>query len=257
MTLVKTCICGAFLAAFSLVANAQKPDWQQYNRYHNSNVEVKTLPLDQRKVVFMGNSITDNWYRQHPDFFKTHGYVGRGISGQTSHHFLVRFREDVIELHPQIVVINAATNDIAENICPYNEDVTFGNIVSMVELAKVNGIEPILSTVLPAAYFPWNRSITDSSDKIDALNARLKKYAEDNGIEWVDYYSALVTPNDPKRSLNHDLGPDAVHPNDAGYTVMEGIIVPILDKHLAKLNSKSGRAAKARAAKAAKSARKH
>ena len=103
---------------------------------------------------YAGNSITEGWVRTHPDFFKTNGYIGRGISGQTSYQFLLRFREDVINLSPALVVINAGTNDVAENTGAYNEDYTFGNIASMAELAKANKIKVILTSVLPAAEFP-------------------------------------------------------------------------------------------------------
>lgn len=119
----------------------------------------------EKRVVFLGNSITEGWVRTHPDFFKTNGYIGRGISGQTSYQFLLRFREDVINLSPALVVINAGTNDVAENTNPYNEDYTFGNIVSMVELAKVNKIKVILTSVLPAAAFKWRMEIKDAPQK--------------------------------------------------------------------------------------------
>ena len=113
----------------------------------------------------MGNSITEGWVRTHPDFFKTNGYIGRGIGGQTSYQFLLRFREDVINLSPALVVINAGTNDVAENVGPYNEEYTFGNIISMVELAKANKIKVILTSVLPAATFKWRPEIKRRSSE--------------------------------------------------------------------------------------------
>ena len=157
--------------------SAQNRDWANLNRYEKENIELQQQENNGRRVVFMGNSITEGWVNIHPDFFKNNGYIGRGISGQTSYQFLVRFREDVINLSPAVVVINAATNDVAENTGTYSEDRTFGNIVSMVELAQANNIKVILTTTLPAAAFGWNKSITDAPQKIAALNARLQQYA--------------------------------------------------------------------------------
>ena len=119
---------------------AQKRDWANLQRYAKSDSVIMRQFNNGKRVVFMGNSITEGWYRSHPDFFKNNGYIGRGIGGQTSFQFLVRFRQDVINLHPAVVVINAGTNDIAENTQAYNQDYTMGNIMSMVELAKANGI---------------------------------------------------------------------------------------------------------------------
>ena len=130
---------------------AQKHEFADFKRYAKENATLAQPVKKEKRVVFMGNSITEGWVRTHPDFFKTNGYIGRGISGQTSYQFLLRFREDVINLAPALVVINAGTNDVAENTGPYNEDYTFGNIASMAELAKANKIKVILTSVLPAA----------------------------------------------------------------------------------------------------------
>lgn len=209
-------------------AQREYADWSNFSRYRESNRQVKTLPADERRVVFLGNSITDLWATKRPDFFKDNGYIGRGISGQTTYQFLSRFREDVIELHPQIVVINAATNDVAENTHPYDEDMTVGNIVSMIELAQINGIIPVLTTTLPAAVFPWRRDIADASDKIASLNHRLQALARQRGIQFVDYYSNLIDMDDSDRCLDTKYSADGVHPNEAGYRIMESIIQPVL-----------------------------
>ena len=119
---------------------AQKNDFANLRRYSKENAALPQATKKDKRVIFMGNSITEGWVRTHPDFFKSNGYIGRGISGQTSYQFLLRFREDVINLSPALVVINAGTNDVAENTQAYNEDYTFGNIVSMAELAKANKI---------------------------------------------------------------------------------------------------------------------
>lgn len=222
-------IAAAFTAALTASAegnNAQ--EWANFNHYHKANTELKQKGEPAATVVFMGNSITDAWPYLRGEFFNDNGFTGRGISGQTSYQFLLRFREDVINLHPKVVVINAATNDVAENTGPYVEERTLGNIFSMVELAQANGIKVILTSTLPAAEFKWNPAITDSSDKIASLNAKIKEYADAHGIPYVDYYAKLVAPGDPKRALNPDYSADGVHPNVEGYKIMEAEILPVV-----------------------------
>lgn len=212
------------------VMNAQSnPDWANLKKYEKDNERLIQLPQSERNVVFLGNSITENWARMRPDFFSLNKYVGRGISGQTSYQFLVRFREDVINLSPKVVVINAATNDVAENTGPYNEDYTFGNIVSMVELAKANKIKVILTTTLPAAAFGWRPAIKDGPAKIQSLNARVKAYAKKNKIPYIDYYSKMVAKGD---ALDPAYTKDGVHPTVEGYLVMESLIKPEIEKIL-------------------------
>ena len=177
----------------------------------------------------MGNSITEGWVRTHPDFFKINGYIGRGISGQTSYQFLLRFREDVINLSPALVVINAGTNDVAENTQTYNEDYTFGNIISMVELAKANKIKVILTSVLPAAAFKWRMEIKDAPQKIKSLNDRIEAYAKANKIPFVNYYKAMVDEN---QALNPQYTKDGVHPTGEGYDIMEPLIKAAIEKAL-------------------------
>lgn len=147
--------------------NAQ--NWANFKHYAEQNKLLKATVIVPKRVVFIGNSITEGWVNQHPDFFKQNGYVGRGIGGQTSYQMLLRFREDVINLLPEVVVINAATNDIAENAGAYNEDYSFGNIISMVELARANGIKVILTTTLPSSSFSWNPSIKDATQKNNSV----------------------------------------------------------------------------------------
>lgn len=212
--------------------SAQNRDWANLNRYEKENIELQQQENNGKRVVFMGNSITEGWVNIHPDFFKNNGYIGRGISGQTSYQFLVRFREDVINLSPAVVVINAATNDVAENTGAYNENRTFGNIVSMVELAQANNIKVILTTTLPAAAFGWNKSITDAPQKIAALNARLQQYAKKNHIPFVDYYSEMVVGEN--KALNPQYTKDGVHPTAEGYDVMEGLVQKAIAKVLRK-----------------------
>lgn len=183
------------------------------------------------RVVLMGDSITEEWLRLRPGFFSDNNFVGRGISGQVSAQMLLRFRKDVIDLHPDVVVINAGTNDIAENQGVYDEDFTFGNIVSMVELARANNIAVVLSSVLPAARFSWRPALTDAADKIAALNVRIRAYAEKQGIPFVDYYSPMVV-SDESRALNPEYSKDGVHPLVSGYLVMEPLVLKAIAEAL-------------------------
>ena len=220
-------LMAVFCLGASLIGiNAQEKDWANLQRYAQQNAELPKPDKNEKRVVFMGNSITEGWVNTHPDFFKSNGYIGRGIGGQTSYQFLVRFREDVINLSPALVVINAATNDIAENTGAYHEDRTFGNIVSMVELAKANHIKVILTTTLPAAA----PAIKDAPQKIASLNARLKAYAQTNKIPFVDYYSSMVSGSN--KALNPTYTKDGVHPTSEGYDVMENLIQQAINKTL-------------------------
>jgi len=204
-------------------------DWPWLNKYKDANAQLPAPAPGEKRVIFMGNSITENWGNTDPEFFKDNGYISRGIGGQTSPQMLVRFREDVINLKPVAVVIEAGTNDIAQNTGPISLEETFGNIVSMAQLAKASGIKPILASVLPASEFSWHKGL-QPADKIIALNEMLKNYAAKNHITYIDYWSAMV--NDTK-GLKVELAQDGlVHPNLAGYKVMEPLAKAAIDKTL-------------------------
>lgn len=215
-----------FLLFFTLnIAYSQ--DWANLNRYKEENAKVPALNAkDHSRVVFMGNSITEGWLNKRPDFFNSKKYINRGISGQTTPQMLLRFRQDVIALKPALVVILAGINDIAENTGPYSIEATSGNIFSMCELAKQNGIKVIVCSVLPALDFQWKKGM-QPAPKVIALNKTIKSYAEKNKLFYVDYYSAMVNN---EMGLKAELCTDGVHPNEAGYAVME----PILEKTIAK-----------------------
>ena len=221
------CLCLSLTAA---IAQQNHNEWANYKRYEKANNELPVPNKKEKRVVFLGNSITEGWVNIHPEFFTENGYIGRGISGQTSYQFLLRFRNDVINLKPKLVIINAGTNDVAENTGPFDLEKTFGNIASMAEMAKANKIKVILTSVLPASEFKWNKKITDSSERIEALNAKIKEYAEANKIPYVDYYTPMASG--PERSLNPDYSKDGVHPTLEGYLVMEALIQPAIDKAL-------------------------
>lgn len=220
----------SFLLAtlFGLPALGQKADWARHGRYAAANSELAPAAPDEHRVVFMGNSITDYWINHSPEFFKDNNYIDRGIGGQTSYQMLVRFRSDVVDLNPEAVVINAGTNDCAENTHPFDADITMGNIMSMVEIARANGIKVILASVLPAASFGWAPAITDAPERINKLNGLIHDYAAKQGIPYVDYYSAMVYGDN--KELNPAYCTDGVHPNKEGYSVMEAIVKPVIDK---------------------------
>lgn len=223
-----TALAAAFIIGTGSIIAA---DWAQFARYQASNDSVMKAPADKNRVVFLGNSITDNWAKFTP-FFADNGFIGRGISGQTTYQFLVRFRPDVVNLKPALVVINGGTNDVAENTHGYNRARTLDNIRSMVEIAKANGIKVILTSVLPAAQFGWRKTITDAPEKIAELNKAIKAYAAEAGVPYVDYHSAMLATDG--RSLRSDYSKDGVHPTPAGYKVMEAIILPAVKKELAR-----------------------
>lgn len=215
----------------STFVNAQSAiDFANLARYKDENTSV----LNSKKkveVVFMGNSITEGWVKSHPEFFSENNYTGRGISGQTTSQMLLRFQNDVIALKPKLVIINAGTNDIAQNTGIYDPDFTFNNIKAMAEIAQNNGIKVIIASILPAAAFPWRKEITDVPQKVDVLNNRLKQYASSNKISFVDYNTAM---RDAKGGMREGLSKDGIHPVPAGYAIMEPMIKSAINKTLGK-----------------------
>jgi lysophospholipase L1-like esterase len=168
----------------------------------------------------MGNSITDVWINYCPEFFIGRPYLDRGISGQTTPQMLVRFRQDVVALQPEVVVILAGTNDIAGNTGPSTLEMIEDNLSSMAEIAKANGIKVALCSVLPVYDYPWRKGL-EPAEKIVALNRWMKEYAERNGHTYVDYYTALA---DEKGGFIAAYTHDGVHPIKAGYEIMQSII---------------------------------
>ena len=228
---MKTRIIAAIaMLSIALGTQAQKHEFGNWKRYAKANKELGDPAKGEKRVVLMGNSITDGWPHTRPDFFKNNNLIGRGIGGQTSYQFLLRFREDVINLQPKVVVINYGTNDIAENTGPYDEDLTYGNVLSMVELARYHKCKVILTSCLPAGGFSWRPAITDGMDKIRSLNARVKAYAEANKIPYVDYFNAML--NEDGTAMKAELANDnpGVHPNAAGYAIMESLLLPVIKK---------------------------
>lgn len=192
-------------------------DWPQLNRYREDNAKLSSPATADRRVVFYGDSITDNWGRYIPvPFFPGKPYVNRGISGQTTAQMLVRFRQDVIDLSPAAVLILAGTNDLAGNTGLSSLQMIEDNLQSMSELAKAHGIRVILASLLPVSEYPWRRGV-HPADEIRDLNTWIKSYAKNNGITYLDYYSAMTNA---QGGLDATIAPDGVHPNSAGYAIM-------------------------------------
>lgn len=201
-------------------------DWPNLARYAEENAKLQPPKPGENRVVFLGDSITDAWGRKYGKFFPGKPYINRGISGQTTPQMLIRFRPDVIALKPKAVVILAGTNDIAGNTGPMTLEQIQGNIMSMVELAKANGIKVVLASLLPVCDYIKPQTERRPPEKIRALNAWMKEYARKTRLVYLDYYSAMV---DDKQMFKRELTYDGLHPNDAGYEVM----LPLAEKAVA------------------------
>lgn len=207
-------------------------DWPNFARYRSDNEKIGLPASGENRIVFMGNSITDGWSNARPEFFSGKPYVNRGISGQTTPQMLVRFRADVIKLKPEVVVILAGTNDIAGNTGPSTIEMIEDNILSMIQLAKANGIKVVLCSVLPVFDYPWKPGLKPA-EKIIALNKLLKADADKYGLIYVDYFSAVV---DERKGMKAEYSGDGVHPNVEGYKVMEPLVESAIRKALHQEN---------------------
>lgn len=201
-------------------------DWANLQRYRRLNAELPPPVPEENRVVFFGNSITEGWAPLFPVMFAGKPYIGRGISGQTTPQLLVRFRQDVIALHPKVMVILAGTNDIAGNTGPATLEMIEDNLASMAELAAANGIRVVLSSVLPAFRYPWKPEL-EPAQTIVTLNAWMRDYARAHGAVYLDYHSAMA---DERQGLKSALSGDGVHPNEAGYRVM----APLAERAIAE-----------------------
>jgi lysophospholipase L1-like esterase len=205
-------------------------DWPQLGRYRADNAALASAAAGEQRVVFYGDSITDGWGRRSGTgtFFPGKPYVNRGISGQTTPQMVVRFRQDVIDLHPAAVVILAGTNDVAGNTGPMTPEMTEDNFRSMAELANANGIKVILASITPAFDYPWKHGM-EPVPKIRAINAWMKDYCEQHGYTWLDYYTALT---DAEGGMKPGTSIDGVHPNEKGYAIMTPLAQAAVDTAL-------------------------
>jgi lysophospholipase L1-like esterase len=191
-------------------------DWANLKKYQAENASLSTSK-DPERVVFMGNSITEFWKSSSPGFFAENGYINRGISGQTTPQMLIRFRQDVVALSPKVVILLCGINDIAGNTGPSTLEMIEDNISSMVEIARSNGINVVLSSVLPAYDFPWKPGL-EPAGKVVALNVWIKSYAASHKLIYVDYFTPMA---DERKGLKATYTKDGVHPTTEGYAVME------------------------------------
>ncbi len=214
-------------------------DWPNLARYKDENAKLGAPATNENRVVFMGNSITEGWIKSIPGFFAGRPYVDRGISGQTAPQMLIRFKPDVIDLKPKVVVILAGTNDIAGNTGPSTLEMIEDNLSSMAQLAKANNITVILSSVLPVYDYPWKPGLAPA-EKIVTLNQWIKNYADENNFIYLDYFSSMV---DDRKGMKAAYSGDGVHPNEAGYKVMgelaEKAIATAFQKNVSVSSQKS------------------
>lgn len=195
-------------------------DWPNLERFRGENLELGTSDPGTSRVVLIGNSITEGWPKFYPEFFKTSTFIARGISGQTTPQMLLRFRQDVIDLNPDVVVILAGTNDIAGNTGPMTLQQILGYIVSMCELARANGINVVVSSVLPAYEYSWRKDIKPAGLIVE-LNAMLKEYTDQEGFVYLDYFTPMA---DKRNGLKDKYTYDGVHPNREGYLEMSKLL---------------------------------
>lgn len=225
----------------------QLQDWNQLGRYYAANEELKKQPADPKRVVFMGDSITDGW--RLAESFPGKPYVNRGISGQTTAQMLVRMYPDVIALKPQAMVILAGTNDIARNNGPQTLEQIEQNFMAMTELAQAHNIKVLFCALTPISdnpappqgvpapaagrgagpAAPPRRKQSEQRPPADILklNAWLKDYAAKTKSTYVDYYTATVDADGYFRS---GYSNDGLHPNTQGYTLMAPVVAAALDQ---------------------------
>ncbi|NNE28701.1 MAG: acylhydrolase [Saprospiraceae bacterium] len=220
-----------FLLTFLSVlfaTNVSTQDWASLERFKKENASLILSPDQSDRVVFMGNSITEGWLQDSTSMFHQYGFINRGISGQTTPQMLLRFRQDVVDLNPKVVVILAGINDIAGNTGPSTLDMIFDNIQSMVEIALANNIKVVLSSVLPAKDFPWRPGL-EPAEKVVRLNEMMEDHAKKKDLIYLDYFSRMVNGN---LGLKEELTYDQVHPTLVGYKVMEPLALEAVHKAL-------------------------
>jgi lysophospholipase L1-like esterase len=200
-------------------------DFADLAHFRDADAQLSPPSAGENRVVFMGDSITEGWKLQ--DSFPGKRYVNRGISGQTSSQMLLRFRQDVINLKPKVVVILAGTNDLAENTGPVTLEQVEGNLASMADLATANGIRVVMCSVLPTVRYWWHVGSENPAPKIAALNKWIKAYAAEKNYPYVDYFAAMA---DAQGGLPKNLSPDGVHPTAAGHAIMAPLVEAAIEK---------------------------
>ena len=212
-----------------VTTQAENSDWANLSYYKKRNRELGLPDENEKRIVFMGDSITEEWSNLYPEFFSGNNYINRGIGGQTTPQMLIRFKPDAIDLKPYAIIILACTNDIAGNTGPSTVRMISDNIFSMAELAVAYEIKVVLSSILPVYQYPWIDGVLDPPLVIDSINSKIKEYVENKGLLYLDYYSSMV---DDRKGLKLDFTGDGVHPNEAGYKVMSAIAGEIISQVL-------------------------
>ncbi len=216
------------LSISALPAALEGQDWANLARYRDANSALGAPAPNERRVVFMGNSITEGWAPRFAKQFPGKPYIGRGISGQTTPQMVLRFHQDVIDLKPAVVVILGGTNDIAGNTGPSTLEMIEANIAAMTEMAQANGIRVVLCSVLPVFDYPWKRGL-EPAPKIVALNRWIAQYAAAKGAVYLDFHTPM---SDARQGMKPGLASDGVHPNDAGYAIMADLVEPAIARAL-------------------------
>jgi lysophospholipase L1-like esterase len=232
---LKYIILSVFLLQF-ITQDINAQNWSEFANtgyYAKANLELKLHSKTENRVVFMGNSITVGWVFMRPEFFENRDYINRGIGGQTTPQMLLRFRPDVVDLNPKVVLILAGTNDIAGNTGFTPLETIIGNIKSMAEIANANGIEVVISSILPAIKYLWKPGL-NPAPKIISINKQLKAYAQQNNFIYLDYFTAMVDDNDGLKVPDYTAADDLVHPNVAGYLVMEKLAEKAIETALSR-----------------------
>ena len=232
---LKYIILSVFLLQF-ITQDINAQNWSEFANtgyYAKANLELKLHSKTENRVVLMGNSITEGWVFMRPEFFENRDYINRGIGGQTTPQMLLRFRPDVVDLNPKVVLILAGTNDIAGNTGFTPLETIIGNIKSMAEIANANGIEVVISSILPAIKYLWKPGL-NPAPKIISINKQLKAYAQQNNFIYLDYFTAMVDDNDGLKVPDYTAADDLVHPNVAGYLVMEKLAEKAIETALSR-----------------------
>ena len=232
---IKLSLFAFLINASSLYAQTIKEDfsddWAALSKYKRENETVGLPKKEEKRVVFLGSSIFEFWKQKDPEYFSNNAYLDRGISGQISPQLLIRFRQDVINLKPKAVIILAGSNDLAGNKGHVSNETVLNNIKSMAELAKKNHIKVILCKYLPVYEYPWNKSLKRTAEQIISLNEAIVAYAKAKNFTILDYFTPLV---DERNGQKAEYTTDGVHPNLAGYKVMEVVTDAAIRKTIGK-----------------------
>ena len=204
---------------------AKNQDWANLGYYEQQNKQLTKPSENGKRIVFIGDSITEEWGHLYSEYFSNNLYINRGIGGQTTPQILIRFKPDAIDLYPDVINIFAGTNDIAGNTGLSTVKMITDNIFTMAEVAIMKNIKVIISSILPVKNYPWSEDITDAPSKINSINEIIKEYVNNNNLFYIDYFSHMVDKNE---GLKSKYTYDGVHPNKTGYKLMSGVAEKVI-----------------------------